>query len=339
MTSTLSPLVQAFSGAVGSATANALTYPLDLVTTRLQITKSKKLRGFLGLIRILRHVIHQHGFDALYDGLLTDTFATILSNFFYFYAYTSLRHILTHRKSLRLSPPSSTQSKSNSRTLLLSVPEELAIGFVAGVLSRAISTPLSVVTARMQAEADGDDDEEVGLLGAEEEERRKDKGVMGVVKRIYGERGLLGFWRGFETTILLSLNPSLTLYLYQLFRRLLLRGPDRVSPNPKQAFVGAAVANSIAVALLYPLILAKTRLQAQPSPSRTSSSSSSLSSSAPTIWHAAYAQDGVAGLYQGLESQILKGFLGQGVTMMVKQRVEAWVVELWVAWVFKKRSG
>lgn len=46
MTSTLPPLVQAFSGAMGSATANAVSYPLDVVTTRLQTTKSKKLRGF-----------------------------------------------------------------------------------------------------------------------------------------------------------------------------------------------------------------------------------------------------------------------------------------------------
>lgn len=45
MTSTLPPLVQAVSGAVGSAAANAIVYPLDLVSTRLQTTSSKKLKG------------------------------------------------------------------------------------------------------------------------------------------------------------------------------------------------------------------------------------------------------------------------------------------------------
>lgn len=45
MASTLPPLVQAVSGAIGSASANALVYPLDLVTTRLQLTRSKKIRG------------------------------------------------------------------------------------------------------------------------------------------------------------------------------------------------------------------------------------------------------------------------------------------------------
>jgi adenine nucleotide transporter 17 len=47
MTSTLSPLTQAVTGALGSASANALAYPLDVVTTRLQVTKSRKFRGFL----------------------------------------------------------------------------------------------------------------------------------------------------------------------------------------------------------------------------------------------------------------------------------------------------
>jgi solute carrier family 25 (peroxisomal adenine nucleotide transporter), member 17 len=47
MTSTLPPLIQAFSGSIGSATANAIIYPLDLVATRLQTTSSRKLKGIL----------------------------------------------------------------------------------------------------------------------------------------------------------------------------------------------------------------------------------------------------------------------------------------------------
>lgn len=83
---------------------------------------------------------------------------------------------------------------------LLSVPEELAIGFVAGVASRAISTPLSVITVRLQTETEGEDEE--GELNAEKgdsgeaESKNTPRGVMGAVQRIYGERGLAGFWGG-----------------------------------------------------------------------------------------------------------------------------------------------
>lgn len=96
MTSTLPPLVQAFSGAIGSATANALVYPLDLVATRLQTTSSKRLRGecqptqavkqinifclgFNGILLALQHVLSAEGWSGLYDGLSTDTAATIVS--------------------------------------------------------------------------------------------------------------------------------------------------------------------------------------------------------------------------------------------------------------------
>ncbi len=72
MTSTLPPLVQAFSGAIGSAFANGLTYPLDLVTTRLQLDSPRRSRergGIVGGLNLLAYIIRRHGVGALYDGL------------------------------------------------------------------------------------------------------------------------------------------------------------------------------------------------------------------------------------------------------------------------------
>ena len=79
MTSALPPLVQACSGALGSAAANAVSYPLDLVATKLQITTSRRLRGIQGAIRILKHIMHTEGLAGLYDGLGADTASTIVS--------------------------------------------------------------------------------------------------------------------------------------------------------------------------------------------------------------------------------------------------------------------
>jgi solute carrier family 25 (peroxisomal adenine nucleotide transporter), member 17 len=87
MTSTLPPIVQAFSGAIGSATANVLTYPLDLVTTRVQLDppvdrkESNKSRGLLRAFHIIRRIVHKNGLAALYDGVWTDTGATLLSKY------------------------------------------------------------------------------------------------------------------------------------------------------------------------------------------------------------------------------------------------------------------
>lgn len=50
MTSTFPPLAQAIAGSLGAATANIGAYPLDLITTKIQIApsyKKKKIQGEL----------------------------------------------------------------------------------------------------------------------------------------------------------------------------------------------------------------------------------------------------------------------------------------------------
>ncbi|KAJ7072887.1 mitochondrial carrier domain-containing protein [Mycena amicta] len=321
MTSTLPPLVQAFSGAIGSASANTLSYPLDLAVTRLQLDppqKAKTSGGLYGAYRILHKAIRRNGVKSLYNGLVTDTGATLLSNFFYFYVYSFLRYLSTRRR-LSLNPKASQISAPHKPGL----GEEIILGFIAGVASRAVSTPLNIITTRLQLESDADEDE-----GSEKED------VTGIVNKIYREQGLRGFWRGFKTTFLLCMNPALTLAFFQVYRRLLARATGGREPNPRQAFLGAAVANSLAASILYPLMLAKTRLYA--------SSATSLGE----VLHNAYkgrgpgstglpgpgttsSQPGIAGLYQGLEMQISKGFLSQGVTFLVKGRIEELIVWLY----------
>lgn len=93
------------------------------------------------------------------------------------------------------------------------------------------------------------------------------------------------------------------------------------APTPRSAFLGASFSNTIATVLLYPLMLAKTRLQVHHN--RVQGSNNQLVGLL-TIWKTSIAEDGWKGLYQGLEAQILKGFINQGITMMVKQRQVAY---------------
>ncbi|KAH7928652.1 mitochondrial carrier [Leucogyrophana mollusca] len=296
MTSTLPPFVQASSGSLGSTAAKSLAYPLDLITTRIQANK----------LNSVRDLIHKHGLLSFYDGLTTDAGATLLSSFLCYYAYSFLRSLLTRGK---------------SKTAMLSVPQELATGYVAGIFSRALTTPLSVITVQLQTERDGTESKESSSA---------ETGFRAVCRSIYGTEGVRGFWKGFSTTFLLSLNPAITLFLFQLFRRVVLRGRDRAAPTPGQAFVGGALANSVAVTILYPLILSKTLIQA----ARNSDSKSNTSSpSVPTIrgtLKAQYTNGGAVALYRGLRAQILKGVLTQGVAMMVKQRIEQLVIQAYL---------
>lgn len=128
---------------------------------------------------------------------------------------------------------------------------------------------------------------------------------------------------GFQPTLPLCLTPALTLLLYQLLSRL--RVPWKVPRSSRQssasAFLSGASANALALTILYPLLLAKVRVQAARSKAAKNSSGGSAPASSMTeVWVAAVSADGWAGLYQALGAQILKGFVNQGVTMLVKQR-------------------
>lgn len=134
--------------------------------------------------------------------------------------------------------------------IALSTGEELGAGFLAGALSRLVSTPLSVITVRMQAKR---------------ERGSQNPGLIAALRSIYREEGILGLWKGththfalmyncivssdthplllgLESTLLLCSNPAITLFLFQLYGRFALRGR---TPTAGQAFIGGAVSNAL----------------------------------------------------------------------------------------------
>lgn len=250
---------------------------------------------------------------------------------------------------VRRRPPPRVSGKGKIAPVLLSVSEELGIGFLAGVASRAVSTPLSVITVRLQTESEDEETEEEAQVKdnvGNDIGERKERGVGAAVQRVYAEDGLKGFWSGtkippsfplavltsvvfsgFTTTIPLSLNPAITLFLFQLVRRVsshplfvrssapATRSDKLATPSASASFLGAACSNAVATLILYPLILAKTRLQIH-----RKSENAHTDLDMWNVWKSVWTKDGMGGIYKGLDAQILKGFVSQGVTMLVKQR-------------------
>jgi len=199
----------------------------------------------------------------------------------------------------------------------LSTTEELAAGFFSGVVSRLVSSPMNVVTVQQQVARD------------EENTSNEPPGIVSTMRRIYRDAGIVGFWKGFGSTILLCSNPAITLFLFQAYRRTFLRGRNREVPTAAQAFIGAAASNTIAVTLLYPLMLIKTRLQ--------SSHNMDGGTSISKIIREVVQRKGILGLYDGLNIQLLKGIVNQGLTMMTKQRIETILVTLY--FLYRQKKG
>ena len=132
---------------------------------------------------------------------MPDTLSTIINNFLFFYAFTFLRTRVVARQALQ----------SNAKgPVVLSAIQEVAIGCAAGLFSKFIVTPLSNITVRAQTEKrrsvakgkkaakkiDSDSDDS-------DDEFSGEVGLMEIARTIHAERGITGFWSGFQSSILL----------------------------------------------------------------------------------------------------------------------------------------
>ena len=264
----------------------------------------------------------------LYTGLLEDTCKTIADSFLFFLAYNFLR-----------------QSRLRSRNARhLPAFDELGVGFLAGAFTKLITTPISNVVTRKQTSS---------MLAARENGKTPAKSatVQTIAAQIRSEKGLMGFWSGYSACLVLTLNPSITFFLFETFKRTLLPRAHRDEPSPQATFLIAAISKAIASSITYPFSLAKARAQ---SSSKTvddnydevkegfeKASNGATGGTRPgriavrrtvfsTILHIAQTE-GISALYEGLGGEVLKGFFSHGITMLVKDAVHTSIIKLYYA--------
>lgn len=118
--------------------------------------------------------------------------------------------------------------------------------------------------------------------------------------------GIAGLFHIPLSASLLALLPSLTLFFNdQIVKRL-----PHSKLSSSAIFTIAAASNVLATLPLYPLMLVKAQGLSGHARNR-----SFLGPFMDVI-----NKQGVPGLYRGIEAQLLKGFVEQGVMMLVKQR-------------------
>ena len=332
----LPALGHALAGSTGAVISNVITYPLDLIITRLQIQRQlRKNSSTPGSyeyksIRDAAEKIYaqEGGLAGFYTGIFQDTSKTIADSFLFFLAYNFLRQS-------RLSSRSTTSTH-------LPVIEELGVGFLGGALSKFFTTPIANVVTRKQTAA---------MLAAQYSRgsQSKPRTVSAIIDEIQAEKGLQGLWSGYSASLILTLNPSITFFLYETFKRLLLLKSQRSNPSPQATFILAALSKAIASTITYPFSLAKTRAQIS-SPmvddndeevkNTLGKESDGKLDGTPRIRKAARTtvfstvlniarNEGVSALYEGLSAEVLKGFFSHGITMIVKEAVHKLIIRLY----------
>ncbi|KIW41220.1 uncharacterized protein PV06_06795 [Exophiala oligosperma] len=335
----LEALGHAISGSVGASISNAALYPIDLIITRLQI--QRQLRGndqshpsdteYKSFGDAVQKIYaNEGGIAGLFTGLAQDTAKTIADSFIFFLLYSYFRN-------RRLAAHSDAHS--------LPALEELSVGFVAGGLTKLATTPIANVVTRKQAAA---------LLAAKED-LRDDRGhfhvpsTQKIIQDILSEKGIRGFWSGYSASLVLTLNPSITFFLFENLKKVVLPRHRRANPPPSLTFLLSALSKACASSITYPFSLAKARLQAGGAPKSSSSPSSENDASTeeekvvqedvPTREDRAAARatifstvltvartEGVPSLYEGLPLEIVRAFFSHGLTMLVKQSIQRLLV-------------
>ncbi|KAJ2779050.1 mitochondrial thiamine pyrophosphate transporter [Coemansia javaensis] len=158
----------------------------------------------------------------------------------------------------------------------LTAGESAACGAAAGLVARAVVSPLDVVKITLQLETG----------------RRGGGGVAACAARILRTEGARGFFKGNLAAEYLYLTYGAAQFVaFRGVEALLRRVPG--VPRAAQSFVGGAAAGAIATAATYPLDLLRTRFAAQDLARRVHPS---IAAAVRRI----YADEGARGFYRGL---------------------------------------
>jgi hypothetical protein len=192
---------------------------------------------------------------------------------------------------------------------ILSAAEELLIGVVAGVASKAVTLPISAVCVRQQLGANDDEDED-NKGGSS----RRPLTIIETLQAIHHESGVAGLFAGLPHTVPLALLPSLTLYTHALLLRCL---PARLRAHPPGAItlLFGSLSNALTTIFIYPLVLAKALSQSGADKGKGKEGEDMIGAMQRIV-----ARDGWTGLYKGFQAYRIKGVVQQGAMMLIKQR-------------------
>ncbi|XP_018566096.1 peroxisomal membrane protein PMP34 [Anoplophora glabripennis] len=172
---------------------------------------------------------------------------------------------------------------------------DLVISTIAGVVNVLLTTPLWVVNSRLKLP------QEVLYNGLID-------GLVHVAK----VEGLQGLWKGIGPSLILVSNPVIHFTVYESLKR-------KVTLNSATAFfLLGALSKTVATVLTYPLQLAQTRQRLYVNKKINTA----------TLLFLVVKNNGLKGLYQGLESKMLQTVLSAALMFMTYEKIAQTVFRL-----------
>lgn len=334
-------LGHALSGLIGACYATTLTYPLEVVKTRIttqSVHDDKKT--YNGIVDGLGKIYRQEGIQGLYLGLQGQYVQTSIANFSYFFLYEAIKAVALDFKranamsktssapslrpkiikqqssfdsiaspsqaNIHTSEPTTTVGASNGKNELqiqLNIFENILVGIIAGIIQQLLISPLNVALVRIKTKRPPADSV---------------SGLLAVIKAIFVREGLKSLYAGLGPAMILTLNPAIQFMVFDQLKTMMQSSPvfSAIYKHSIINFLLGAFSKIVATFVTYPYVMAKTRMQ-----------SKSTSSSSIGIMLKVFRASGFAGLYSGLRATLLKAVLFSALLFMVKEKFHHFTVK------------
>ena len=240
-----------------------------------------------------------------YEGLGASLFGTTVSQGVYFYFYSLLRTAFVHRRKKKL--------KQANEIIELRVPESLAIASLAGMANVLLTNPIWMVATRIQTYRNHS-----VLLG---ELDHGSPSTASVIKSIFQEYGVSGFWNGVGASLIMVINPTIQYAIYEWLmtaQRRLMRQQKRKASRPStlRVFMISALAKAGATVLTYPMLTVKTRMMSARKQDADLQYTSILDAVTQIM-----KKEGLGGYYRGMNTKITQSILGAAVLLVCKEKI------------------
>ncbi|KAJ2785686.1 hypothetical protein H4R18_000377 [Coemansia javaensis] len=294
-------VAHALAGAGGGIISMAVTYPLITVGTRLQVQRNNNdAAAYSGNMDALRKIFEREGVAGLFSGLESAVFGAAVTNGVYYYFFEAVKGAF----------------EQASKRKAMTTVESMVSGAVAGAMTCVITNPIWVVNTRLtvkqkQLRAAGS-----SAAAAADAQPSTLQAFADIVR----EEGVLSLWQGIVPALILVINPIIQ---YTAFEQLKNRVERVRKLGSLDFFVLGAISKLCATAITYPYIMIKSRMQLKQSKNASERYSSLADGLRKVI-----AQEGIAGLYKGIESKLLQSVLTASFLFMSKEALFSYAVKL-----------